>query len=190
MENVDMAKLGADIVCRLSLRDQVALARAASRGEPLPRPLIDEIKAIRGGADLLGLNDAAIGAERFASIAERLDSYTKARLESELNAEDPAAAAALRGAVFSFDELEHVHIDAMRLVLDSCDQHDIFYALKGASPMIRGKVFSALGAESAMKLKIRLDTAGPVEFSAVEQAQQAISAIATELYKRGAIAKD
>jgi flagellar motor switch protein FliG len=130
-----------------------------------------------------------MGAEQFASIAERLDSYTKARLEMELNAEDPAAAAALKGAVFSFDELEHVHIDAMKLVLDSCDQHDIFYALKGASPMIRGKVFSALGAESAMKLKVRLDTAGPVEFSAVEDAQQAISAVATDLFKRGAIAK-
>ncbi len=189
MENVDMAKLGADIVCRLSLRDQVTLARAASRGEGLPPPLIEELKAISGGANFMGMSGAAIGPEQFATIAERLDIYAKARLEKELSAADPAAAAALRGGIFSFDELEHVHIDAMKLVLSSCEQHDIFYALKGASPMIRGKVFSALGAESAMKLKVRLDTAGPVEFSAVEAAQQAISAIATELFKRGAIAK-
>ncbi len=189
MENVDMAKLGADIVCRLSLRDQVSLARAASRGEALPPPLVDELKAISGGPNFLSLSGNAIGTDQFATIAERLDIYARARLEKELAAEDPAAAEALRGGVFSFDELEHVHIDAMKLVLKSSDQHAIFFALKGASPMIRGKVFSALGAESAMKLKVRLDTAGPVEFSAVEEAQQAISAIATELFKRGLIAK-
>ncbi|HAE21573.1 MAG TPA: hypothetical protein DCG47_04520 [Spirochaetaceae bacterium] len=189
MENVDLAKLGADIVCRLSLRDQLALARAVSQGAPLPPALIDALRSVRGGTEFLRSSGTMIGTELFASIAERLDIYAKTRLEKELGAEDPAAAAALKSGAFSFDELEHVHIDDMKLVLSSCDQHALFLALKGASPIIRGKVFSALGAESAMKLKVHLDTAGPVELAAVEEAQHAISAIATDLFKRGLIAK-
>jgi flagellar motor switch protein FliG len=190
MDNADEAAARAAwVLCRLSLRDQLTFAQA-SLGAP------SDDGAVRG-AEHLGASSRGVpgaGEAEFAAVAAAvadaalfkaayrlMDDAARSRLAEALGRERPELVAALKAGGFEFDELENASAEELKALLARCDRATLVKALKGAGPLLRAKVFTALEPESALSLRRTLETHGPVPLAEVVAAQRAIEDIVRAL---------
>lgn len=189
MDNADeAAALAAWVLCRLSLRDQLSFVEAALDAS-LPggaAPAAEDLKAawraIPGAGEReLAAAAAVAAAAPFKAAYRLMDDASRSRLEEALGRERPALLAALKAGSFDFDEMENAGADELKAVLARCDHATLVKALKGAGPLLRAKVFTALEPESALSLRRALETHGPVPLAEVVAAQRAIEDVVMAL---------
>ncbi len=181
MERSELESAGAYLLCRLALHEQCRLATASLSGNAPPEDVARGIRLRAGGAAFLDACGGRLEPDLFKAMAGAMDQYARKRLEDELEKADAAAYTALKAGSFDYDALEHAALEDLKRVLEVCDRHDVFLALKGSSPMLRARVFSALEPESAMQLRVKVDTAEPVPLNEVEAAQRRIALRAAEI---------
>ena len=190
MDNADAsAALAAWVLSRLSLRDQLTYAQAA-----LGPPSDD---GVARGAERLGASSrdvpgagepelaaaaaAVEDAALFKAAYRLMDDAARSRLAEALGHERPELLATLKEGGFEFDELENAGAEELKAMLARCDHATLVKALKGAGPLLRAKVFTALEPESALSLRRALETHGPVPLAEVVAAQRAIEDIVLAL---------
>lgn len=190
MDNADAsAALAAWVLSRLSLRDQLIYAQAAlgapsdgdvARGaERLGASSRDVPGA--GEPELAAAAAAVADAALFKAAYRLMDDAARSRLAEALDRERPELLAALKAGGFEFDELENAGAEELKALLARCDHATLVKALKGAGPLLRAKVFTALEPESALSLRRALETHGPVPLAEVVEAQRAIEDIVLAL---------
>lgn len=190
MDNADgSAALAAWVLCRLSLRDQLTYAQAAlgapsdggiARGA---ERLSASCRGVPGASEreFAAAAAAAADAALFKAAYRLLDDTSRSRIAEALGRERPELLAALKAGGFEFDELENAGADELKAVLARSDHATLVKALKGASPILRAKVFTALEPESALSLRRALETHGPVPLAEVVAAQRTIEDIVLAL---------
>lgn len=190
MDNADeTAALAAWILCRLSLRDQLCYAEAAL-GAPSDGGVARGAERLgassrgvpgAGEAELATAAAALADAALFKAAYRLTDDASRSRLAEALGRERPELLAALKAGDFEFDELENAGADELKAVLARSDHATLVKALKGAGPLLRAKVFTALEPESALSLRRALETQGPVPLAEVVAAQRAIAGVVMAL---------
>lgn len=185
----DSAALAAWVLCRLSLRDQLSCVEAAlgapsddgvARGA---ERLVASLRGVPGAGEreLAAAAAALADAALFKAAYRLMDDASRSRIAQAIGRERPALLAALKFGGFEFDELENAGSYELKALLARCDHATLIKALKGASPILRAKVFTALEPESALSLRRALEIHGPVPMPEVLAAQRAIEELVVAL---------
>jgi len=83
--------------------------------------------------------------------------------------------------MFTFEDLSQLDDRGVQVLLKEVSSEDISVALKGASDLMKDKVFSNMSERAAAMLKEDLEAMGPVRLSDVEKAQVKIAMVAKKL---------
>ena len=125
-----------------------------------------------------------------ARLIGAMDRATQSTILSSMEEIDPDMANEIRKLRFTFEDLEGVEDQGIRLVLKDVSSEDLLVALKTASDEVKIKIFSNMSDRAASMLQEELELLGPTKISVVEKAQQKIVSICKHLEDSGAIAMD
>ena len=89
--------------------------------------------------------------------------------------------------MFTFDDLEKLDDKGFQALLKEVQSESLVLALKGATPVLRDKIFKNMSSRAAETLKEDLESRGPVRLSEVEGEQKEILKIVRRLADEGQI---
>ena len=125
-----------------------------------------------------------------ARLMGAMDRATESTILSSMEEIDSNMANEIRKLRFTFEDLERVEDEGIRLVLKDVSSEDLVVALKTASEELKIKVFTNMSDRAASMLQEELELLGPTKISTVEKAQNKIISICKHLEDSGAIAMD
>ena len=125
-----------------------------------------------------------------ARLMGAMDRATESTILSSMEEIDSNMANEIRKLRFTFEDLERVEDEGIRLVLKDVSSEDLVVALKTASEELKIKIFTNMSDRAASMLQEELDLLGPTKISTVEKAQNKIISICKHLEDSGAIAMD
>jgi flagellar motor switch protein FliG len=89
--------------------------------------------------------------------------------------------------MFTFDDVEKIDDKGIQALMKEVQSESLVVALKGATPVLRDKIFKNMSSRAAETLKEDLDSRGPVRLSEVEAEQKEILKIVRRLVDEGQI---
>jgi flagellar motor switch protein FliG len=122
-----------------------------------------------------------------AEIFNNLDRNTEARFLTALEERNREAAEKIKQLMFTFEDLIRLDTSGAQTLLRHVEKEKLAVALKGASEPIRDLFFQNMSERAGKMLKDDMDSLGPVRLRDVEEAQNAIVALAKELSNSGQI---
>jgi flagellar motor switch protein FliG len=90
--------------------------------------------------------------------------------------------------MFTFEDLAALDDRGVQVLLKEISSEDISVALKGASEVMKEKIFSNMSERAAAMLKEDVEAMGPVRLSDVEKSQVKIAMTAKKLEGEGKLA--
>ncbi|MEW6433337.1 MAG: flagellar motor switch protein FliG [Myxococcota bacterium] len=120
-------------------------------------------------------------------VLRRASAAQQAEVIEAIEQDDPNLAADLRAKLFTFDDLARLTDRDIQTLLKDADPNQLPLALKGASEELKAKLFRNMSTRAAQMLQDDIAAMGPVKLSIVEQAQLAMTRLATELAEKGKI---
>ena len=127
------------------------------------------------------------GVEVVASIFNQMDRSLEADLLGRIEEQDPELAERIRNLMFTFEDLAQLDDRSTQILLKEVSSEDISVALKGASDVMKEKIFANMSERAAAMLREDLEAMGPVRLSDVEKAQVKIAMVAKKLEGEGKI---
>ncbi len=100
---------------------------------------------------------------------------------------DPEMANEIRELRFTFEDLQKIDDEGIRLILRDVTSEDLLVALKTASDEVKIKIFTNMSGRASEMLEEDLEMLVPTKISQVEKAQQKIVSICKHLEESGAI---
>jgi flagellar motor switch protein FliG len=125
-----------------------------------------------------------------ARLMGAMDRATESTILSSMEEIDSNMANEIRKLRFTFEDLERLEDEGIRLVLKNVSSEDLVVALKTASEELKIKIFTNMSDRAASMLQEELELLGPTKISTVEKAQNKIISICKHLEDSGAIAMD
>ncbi len=125
--------------------------------------------------------------EVMADIFNNMDRATETKFMEELEKAAPDAADKIRSLMFTFEDLLKLDGASMQTMIRAVDKDKLPLALKGATDTLKDLFFSNMSERASKIMKEDMAAMGPVRLKDVEEAQQAIVAVAKELEGRGEI---
>jgi flagellar motor switch protein FliG len=122
-----------------------------------------------------------------AKLMGAMDRTTESMILSSMDEIDPDMANEIRELRFTFEDLQKVDDEGIRLILRDVSSEDLLVALKTASDELKIKILSNMSDRAANMLQEDLELLGPTKISAVEKAQHKIVSICKHLEESGAI---
>ena len=89
--------------------------------------------------------------------------------------------------MFTFDDVEKIDDKGIQALMKEVQSESLVVALKGATPVLRDKIFKNMSSRAAETLKEDLEGRGPVRLSEVEAEQKEILKIVRRLVDEGQI---
>ena len=89
--------------------------------------------------------------------------------------------------MFTFDDLDKLDDKGVQALLKEVQSESLVIALKGATPVLREKVFKNMSSRAAETLREDLESRGPVRVSDVETEQKEMIKIVRRLVDEGQI---
>jgi len=140
------------------------------------------------------LQDVGVGEERqmggvgaVASILNQMDKKREAELLGSIEEANPELAQRIRQLMFTFEDLIKLDNKSIQTLLKEVTSEELAIALKGASDVIKEKIFSNMSERASAMLKEDMESMGPVRLSEVEQMQTKIALTAKRLEAEGKI---
>ena len=171
-------KLRPDVLRRMAVIESVAPEVLREVGQALSA----ELKALVAG----GMRKVD-GKSTALEVLRRSPPQQQGVVLAEIEKEDQALAAELRGRLFTFTDLTNLADRDLQVLLREVDSGRLTVALKGATQELREKFLKNLSSRAAEMLSDDLAAMGPVKLSSVEAAQQEIAKQAQELAQAGRI---
>jgi flagellar motor switch protein FliG len=168
---------------------RLVVARLQETDPALAQQMLDLARAVKAA-------DAGPGAprpvpargDRVQHIARTLNNMNASGMGAVLaglGASDPALAEAIRRAMFTFDDLEHVDERGMQRLVAEVDQATWRLALRAAPPVVEARIYAQMSTRAAERLREDIEDAGPARRGDVEEAQKLVAAVARRLEKSG-----
>ena len=172
-------ELRADVVLRIATLDGIQPNALKELNEALSRVLSggEQVKRSRLG-----------GSKTAAEIINFLGATAEVSLLDSIREEDPELAQAIEDQMFTFDDLINLDDKAIQLLLREIQSEDLVFALKGAEPGLRDKIFRNMSQRAAETVREDLEAKGPVKLSEVETQHKEILKIVRRLADAGQIA--
>lgn len=180
----------AELLAEMPNEKQAAIIYRMARLQSIPESVIKEIEE-QFAKEIEALGDDkrrnVKGVDSAAAVVKRLDDEASEELMEELASLDEELADELRKSLFTFEDLIRVDGKGMQQLLKEVATDQLVVALKNASDDIKEKILANVSSRAAALLREELELLGPVRVSEVEEAQQAICAIASKLSQEGRI---
>lgn len=169
--------LRADIVARIARLSHV------------PQSALHEVeRVLAAGLPMSGGDGEEVdGVKVAATLLNKLDSSLADTVLAEVNKVTPEVANGIRRAMFTFEDLAALDRKGFQALLKEVPSEQLLAALKTASPEVKDKIFTSLSKRAAEMMREDLEMLGPQRVADVENAQQAIVAIAMQLKADGKI---
>ena len=170
--------LRAQVVRRMASLDQVSpeiIGRLAK--------LIEAKLRITGNARL----EPYGGVRAVAELLNHVEGPAAEEILQAVGADDPGLGQNIRQLMFVFEDMVNVSQDSLRKLLAQLDRKILTMALKGSSPQLKGHFTSVMSSRAADMLIEDMQALGPVRIKDVQEAQQAVIAIARQLQEKGEI---
>jgi flagellar motor switch protein FliG len=171
-------KIRADVIRRMAVIDSVAPEVLREVGQALSA----ELKALFAG----GMRKVD-GKATALAVLRRSPPQQQGIVLAEIEKDDQALAAELRGRLFTFADLANLADRDLQTLLREIEGGRLTVALKGATQELRDKFLKNLSSRAAEMLSDDLAAMGPVKLTSVEAAQQEIAKQAQELAQAGRI---
>ena len=128
------------------------------------------------------------GIEVIASIFNQMDRALEMELLGKVEEMDPELAEKVRNLMFTFEDLAQLDDRGVQVLLKEISSEEIAVALKGASDVMKEKIYSNMSERAAAMLREDLEAMGPVRLSDVEKSQVKIAMTAKKLEGEGKLA--
>jgi flagellar motor switch protein FliG len=127
------------------------------------------------------------GTKAVAAILNSLGSTLENAALDHLRGNDHELAQKVMDQLFTFDDLEHIEDKGIQALLKEVQTESLVLALKGASPLLRDKVFNNMSTRASEALREDLDSRGPVRLSEVQAHQKELLKVVRRLVGEGQI---
>jgi RNA polymerase sigma-70 factor, ECF subfamily len=184
MDKIESERLGAEILERLSLLDQLSFAQAAVANRPFAETTLAAVGKLTRGKEFFALYGQRIGLPELIKIMNCVDRYTEKRIIEELDRVDPECAESIKRRMFVFEDFVLFDREAIRLFVAAIDRDVFATALSGSDRATRTHLLGALDdptREGLLALVSQAD-AGPERAKA---AQEEVIRRVAELEKQG-----
>ena len=180
----------AELVAHMEPGKQAEIVARMAKLEAVPESTIREIEE-QFAAELMALGKddqrSLAGMQAAAGLIKRLESDVSESLMEQLESIDEDMADQLKKSLFTFEDLLRVDGRGMQQLLKEIATDQLVLALKSASDDLKEKIFGNVSSRAAALLREELTLLGPVRLADVEEAQQAICAVAVQLEQDGRI---
>ncbi len=167
-----------EVVLRIATLDGIQPAALQDLNEVMGRVLAG---GGRGRRSNLG------GVKTTAEMLNMLGSQVETSVLDFVREVDGELAQKIMDNMFIFDDLERLDDKGFQALLKEVQSESLVLALKGASPVLREKVFKNMSARAAETLREDLESRGPVRLSEVESEQKEMLKIVRRLADEGQI---
>lgn len=184
------ARAAAEILAAMGDEQKGRLVKHVSLMKKLPQSVLEDVAAALAAALPDDSAASVVALDGVAKAAEMLNASGKSAslaILATIEAEDGELAAAVRTAMFTFDDLGRLDARAMRNLLRELATDKLTIALKGASPDLLAAVFRGLSSRAAELIRDDLETMSNIRKADVEQARKEIIEIALRLESEGKI---
>ncbi len=179
-----------DLIQHFDSNTQSEVVRRIATLKKVPDSVVAQIEE-QFAAELDALGDIrhveVDGVEAAAALLRMVDGEKSEELIDELSLIDQEAAERVRRAMFTFENLLRVDIRGMQQLLKEVATDQLVIAMKTASDDMKEKIFASVSSRAAATIADELELLGPVRLADVEEAQQAVVAVALQLEKDGRI---
>jgi flagellar motor switch protein FliG len=127
------------------------------------------------------------GVEAVANILNEINMDLGNKILESIEESDLELANKIRRSMFTFEDISIIDDRGIQLLLKELPSDEISLALKGASDVIKKKIFANMSDRAAAMLKEDLESMGRVKLSEVQKAQANIALIAKKLGDEGKI---
>jgi len=125
---------------------------------------------------------------RTTQVAQLLNDMTQQQREElmwRLSELAPDLAAAIREALFTFNDLVYISDRGIQKLLRETDRRDLTRALKRTQDEVKEKLLSNLSRRASQMLIEEVEALGPTRMSEVKEAQANIARLALSLHDSG-----
>ena len=127
------------------------------------------------------------GVKAVAEILNLMGSGVETAVLDFVREADTDLAQRIMDNMFTFDDVEKIDDKGIQALMKEVQSESLVVALKGATPVLRDKIFKNMSSRGAETLKEDLDSRGPVRLSEVEAEQKEILKIVRRLVDEGQI---
>ncbi|MDQ2778109.1 MAG: flagellar motor switch protein FliG [Pseudomonadota bacterium] len=127
------------------------------------------------------------GAKTAAEILNMLGSLVETSVLDFVREADNELAQKIMDNMFTFDDIEKIDDKGIQSLMKEVQSESLVIALKGATPVLREKIFKNMSTRAAETLREDLDARGPVRLSEVEAEQKELLKIVRRLVDEGQI---
>lgn len=169
-------ELRVDVIGRLAKLENIKPELVREIGETL----LSEVRAmVSGGATMVDGPASAAEVLKRAGVNEEVLQL--------LSDTDPELAAEIKKRLFTFSDIGSLDGRAIQQILREIDSETITMALKSAPPSVNEKILANMSSRAAEMIREDLIAMGPVRVADVEQAHEAVVAVAVRLSEEGTI---
>ena len=127
------------------------------------------------------------GVKAAAEILNMLGTSVETSVLDFVREADNDLAQKIMDNMFTFDDLEGLDDKGIQALMKEVQSESLVIALKGATPVLRDKIFKNMSSRAAETLREDLDSRGPVRLSEVEAEQKEMLKIVRRLADEGQI---
>ena len=120
-----------------------------------------------------------------AQVLNNMNQQQRDELMGRLSELAPDLAAAIREALFTFNDLVYISDRGIQKLLREVDRIDLTRALKRAQDEVKDKILNNLSRRAGQMLIEEVDALGPTRLSEVKEAQANIARLALSLHDSG-----
>jgi flagellar motor switch protein FliG len=180
----------AEILMALGEERQTIIVKQVSRMTQLPASVLEDVAAALAAALPAAQTSTQVSVDGIAKAAELLNASGKAAsttILATLEIDDPDLAATVRGAMFTFDDLERLDARSMRALLREVATERLTVALKNAPPEVLEAVFRGLSQRAAELIRDDLENMGHARKADIEAARKEVVESALRLEAAGTL---
>lgn len=180
----------AEILMALGEERQAIIVKQVSRMTQLPASVLEDVAAALAAALPAAQTSTQVSVDGIAKAAELLNASGKAAsttILATLEIDDPDLAATVRGAMFTFDDLERLDARSMRALLREVATERLTVALKNAPPEVLEAVFRGLSQRAAELIRDDLENMGHARKADIEAARKEVVESALRLEAAGTL---
>ena len=180
----------AEILMALGEERQAIIVKQVSRMTQLPASVLEDVAAALAAALPASQTSTQVSVDGIAKAAELLNASGKAAsttILATLEIDDPDLAATVRGAMFTFDDLERLDARSMRALLREVATERLTVALKNAPSEVLDAVFRGLSQRAAELIRDDLENMGHARKADIEAARKEVVESALRLEAAGTL---
>lgn len=181
MKTIELVKIAASVMVRLSLNEQVKIANLSQQQKKFDEELIKEINKVEFGTNFVMGYDAKLDLRDLVDIINYYDRASEARLIWQLEKVNPEFCEEIKRNLFVFEDFIMFQAEAMRFIIDNVDRKTFVLALVDCQPELKNFLLSTFTEEEKSEINNELNNLKFQNMENVKNAQMQLIEITKKL---------